>query len=578
MTESRAVDEAQAAGSDQARADRAWLAQRARAAGLAPTLTVVAGTAAGWGVIPQAGLLAWLVHAVTVEGSGLAEVGGLLGLLFLVVLFRSGAVAVQEWSAAETAYRVHRHARERIYDRLLGLGPAGLGGRATGALATALLEQVAALGPFAARYRPQMVLTVIVPVAILITVLMLDWLAALLLLFAAPLIPAFMAIVGMGAEAVSRSQHEALARLGGYFLDRLQGLDLLRHLGRAENEATTLAAVGEDYRRRTMAVLRVAFLSSAVLEFFSSVAIAMVAVYIGMGLLGFVTFGPAPELTLFTGQFVLLLAPEFFQPLRQLAQHYHDRAAALGAAAELRPLDQTPSPMPAGGTKVPPPQPPHLVLERVSLRGDGEQPILAGIDLDIAPGEAILLTGPSGSGKTSLLEVLAGFRDVDAGVLRINGDPLSELDLDAWQQRLAWLAQTPYLFPGRIIDNLAPNGSMPPDAAASALDRAGATAFVRQRPEQLETRLGERGQGLSGGEGQRLALARALLRGAPLMLVDEPTASLDPETAEQVSQALQAEHQRGATVIIASHAGDLFPWVQRTIRLRHGRLVGAPDD
>ena len=574
MSELRAVDEVQAAGTDQARADRAWLAERARAAGLGPTLTVIAGTAAGWAVIPQAGLLAWLVHSVSVDGAGLAEVGGLLGLLLLVILFRSGAVAVQEWSAAETAYRVHRHTRERLYDRLLGLGPAGLGDRATGALATALLEQVAALGPFAARYRPQMVLTVIVPVAILVTVFMLDWLAALLLLFAAPLIPAFMAIVGMGAEAVSRSQHETLARLGGHFLDRLQGLDLLRHLGRAEDEATTLATVGEDYRHRTMAVLRVAFLSSAVLEFFSSVAIAMVAVYIGMGLLGFLTFGPAPELTLFTGLFVLLLAPEFFQPLRQLAQHYHDRAAALGAAAELRPLDEAPSPMPAGGTRVPPTQPPRLVLERVTLQGDGNHPILADIDLDIAPGEAILLTGPSGSGKTSLLEVVAGFRDVADGAVRIDGTPLTELDLGAWQQRLAWLAQTPYLFPGRIIDNLAPSETVTPHAAATALDRAGAAAFVQQRPGQLETELGERGHGLSGGEGQRLALARALLRGAPLVLVDEPTASLDPETAEQVSRALLAENQRGATVIIASHAGDLFPWVKRTIHLRHGRITG----
>ncbi|WP_290652152.1 thiol reductant ABC exporter subunit CydD [Aquisalimonas sp.] len=560
----------------ESQADRAWLSARARAVGTPRLVCISAGILAGLLVIPQAALLAWLVHRVVVSGSGLGDVTALMALALGVFVARAVCTGVQEWAAAESANRIHQDTRAGLMRHLVALGPSGLARHAAGGLAAATVDMVNTLGPYVARYQPQLIITATVPLAIVVAVFTMDWLAGALLLLAAPLIPAFMAIVGMGAEAVSRSQHQALARLGGHFLDRLQGLDLLRHLGRAQDEARALAAVGDAYRRRTMAVLRVAFLSSAVLEFFSSVAIAMVAVYIGMGLLGYLDFGPAPELSLFSGLFILLLAPEFFQPLRQLAQHYHDRAAALGAAAELRVLTETPSPMPAGGTAHPPENPPTISLNAVTVMGDNRARLLNGISLDIEPGQALVITGPSGSGKTTLLHTIAGFHGVQGGEVRVNTAALSTLDLSAWQQRLSWLAQTPYLFPGTLRENLLLG---PGDTASGhverALGRAGLSGVLERLPAGLDTPVGEHGGGLSGGEGQRLALARALVRRAPVLLVDEPTASLDPDTAALISRALEEEAARGATVLIATHSPTLYAWAPRLLTLDQGRIRGA---
>ncbi|MFV8833965.1 thiol reductant ABC exporter subunit CydD [Aquisalimonas sp.] len=554
---------------DAAKADKQWLAARAALAGAPRRVSTLAGTIGGWLVIPQAGLIAWLVHEVTAAGAGLGEVAGLLAALLLTFLARAGCTAAQEWAAADAACRVHERTRREVVSHLFQLGPSGLARHPTGGLASAAIDQISALGPYVSRYQPQLIITVAVPVVLLATVFALDWLAGLLLFLAAPLIPAFMAIVGMGADAVSRSQHQALARLGGHFLDRLHGLDLLRHMGRAEAEADHLARVGDDYRRRTMAVLRIAFLSSAVLEFFSSVAIAMVAVYVGMGLLGYISFGPAPELTLFSGLFVLLLAPEFFQPLRQLAQHYHDRAAALGAAAELRALTDIRSPMPVAGSTPPPTAPPEFVLHGVTVVGDGGEHMLKPVNLTINPGETVVLTGPSGVGKSTLLHAIAGFRRIEDGVLTVNGTPLERIDLSAWQGQLGWLAQVPHLFPGTLRENLLLDETSAEDEPRirDALHRAGLERVLAHLPDGLETRVGEHGSGISGGEGQRVALARALLRQAPVLLVDEPTASLDPDTTAIITDALRGESERGATIIVATHTPDDYPWAHQVIAL-----------
>ncbi len=562
--------------SAEASRDRAWLKQQAGAAGGLRPLCGGAAVLGGWLVIPQAALLAGLVHSVVVEGAGRGAVVPLLAALLTVLVLRSACTGVQEWAAAGISRRVHEAVRDRLWRRVAALGPAGAAQETPGGLATAAVEQVGTLGPFVGRFQPQLLATALVPPAILVAAFTQDWLAAGLLLFAAPLIPLFMALVGMGAESVSRSQHQALARLGGYFVDRLQGLDLLRHLGRGEDEAQRLAEAGEGYRRRTMAVLRVAFLSSAVLEFFSAVAIAMVAVYIGMGLLGYLTFGPAPDLTLFSGLFVLLLAPEFFQPLRQLAQHYHDRAAALGAAAELRPLLERPSPMPAGGAEPPPAGPVPIETRGLTVRSPDGATLLEGIDLDLPAGEALVITGESGSGKTTLLHALAGFLGADAGALRVAGTPLAELDQGAWRRSIGWLAQNPVLLPGTLRENLTlGQRDAAPEHQQEAMERAGLGALLARRPHGLETRVGERGQGLSGGEAQRLALARVLLRRPALLLVDEPTASLDPTSARLVTEALAAENRRGATVVIATHDPALCPWASHRLHLDAGRVTEA---
>ncbi|NGP52433.1 thiol reductant ABC exporter subunit CydD, partial [Thioalkalivibrio sp. XN8] len=287
-------------------------------------------------MLAQAGLLAWILAKAIVAGAGLGELAPALALLLLVFVLRAAIGGVRGILAARASGAVRQALRGELFSRMVDAGPLLKGRQGTGALGTVLIEQVELLDPYYARFLPQMVTVRVVPVAIVIAVALADWLAGLLLLLSAPLIPGFMILVGWGAEQVSHQQQAALARLGGIFFDRLQGLDVLRRFGAEQREAQRIADFSEDFRSRTMQVLRVAFLSSAVLEFFSSVAIAVLAVYIGFGLLGFIELGPAESLTLFTGLFVLLLAPEFFNPLRTLAQHWHDRAGALAAARSIR--------------------------------------------------------------------------------------------------------------------------------------------------------------------------------------------------------------------------------------------------
>ncbi|MCP1367982.1 ATP-binding cassette domain-containing protein, partial [Halomonas sp. BBD48] len=354
---------------------------------------------------------------------------------------------------------------------------------------------------------------VVLPLIILCVVLWLDWLAALFLLLAAPLIPLFMALVGMGAERLNREQFLAVTRLAGHFLDRVRGVTTLQLFNRTERSVDEVFTAADDYRQRSMRTLRIAFLSSAVLEFFASVAIAVVAIYIGFGLLGYISFGPADELTLFSGLFVLLLAPEFFQPLRTLSQHYHDRAAPLGAADALVKLPKRPAPAEpvpaevsetegqASGSRVD--------LENVVVSYPERGRVLGPLDLVIEPGECLAVTGPSGTGKSTLLHLLGGFVTPAEGSYEVS--PAAPI---------AWMDQRPWLVKGSLADNLR---LAAPDADEArlydAVRQAGLGALIDTLPDGLDTSLGERGLGLSGGQAQRLALARVFLSQAPLVLL-----------------------------------------------------------
>lgn len=533
-----------------------------------------AGILAGLCTIVQMGLLAWLVDRLASQAAAPATLGWAFSSLIGVLILRAAAQWVQERASAEASLRIRARVRGELLEHLAALGPVRLGDRHSAGLGQQLVEQVEALDGYFARFLPQMRLTTILPLVILAVVASLDWLAAALLLLAAPLIPVFMALVGMGAERLNREQFVAVTRLAGHFLDRVRGVTTLQLFNRTADSINEVHAAADDYRRRSLRTLRLAFLSSAVLEFFASVAIAMVAIYIGFGLLGYIAYGPADALTLFSGLFVLLLAPEFFQPLRTLSQHYHDRAAALGAADGLLALLKEPLPEGADASSA---EPGHveksdvengyaadgrgvpIALRGVTIAHPGRGRVLGPLDLEIAAGECVALIGPSGSGKSSLLQLLAGFIEADSGTLTI-GD----------SGRIAWMDQRPWLIQGTLADNLRLAAPRASDAELwAALRRAGLGELVGGLPEGLATPLGERGYGFSGGQAQRLALARVFLSRASLVLLDEPTASLDSETQAVVVDGLRELMASGATVVVATHQQALMSMAGRRIELSH---------
>ncbi|MBZ9538257.1 thiol reductant ABC exporter subunit CydD [Modicisalibacter tunisiensis] len=521
---------------------RAWLAELAGRVRGWLWLTGAAGLLAGLCTVAQMGLLAWLVDQLVTRSRDPAELSPAFGLLLGVLALRAVAQWAQERAGFEAGRRVRERVREQLLDHLVALGPVGLGDRHTAGLGQQWVEQVEALDGYFARFLPQLGLVMALPLVILAVVAWLDWLAALLLLASAPLIPLFMALVGMGAERLNREQFESVTRLAGHFLDRVRGIATLQLFNRARESTREVYVAADDYRRRSLRTLRLAFLSSAVLEFFASVAIAVVAIYIGFGLLGYIAFGPADSLTLFSGLLILLLAPEFFQPLRTLSQHYHDRAAALGAADGLVALLKEPAaapfrPAPADR------EAPRITLRGVTLRHRGRDACLGPFDLSVAPGECVALVGPSGSGKSSLLQLLGGFLAPEGGEATITP-----------RGPAAWMDQRPWLVQGSLADNLRLAAPMADEAALwQALREVRLDGLVAGLPAGLDTPLGERGVGLSGGQAQRLALARVFLAEALLLLLDEPTAGLDADTEAAVIEALQRLMRRGATVVIATH-------------------------
>ncbi|MFP4136996.1 MAG: thiol reductant ABC exporter subunit CydD [Halomonas sp.] len=526
-------------------------------------LAVLAGTLGGALTLVQLALMAAFISGLLVEGKALSSLLPLLGAILFVVALRSLMLYAQETLGQAASLAIRHRARLALLDHLALLGPVRLASRHSASVASELVEQVEALDGYFARFQPQLWLSLTVPLMILVATFWLDWLAALFLLISAPLIPAFMALVGMGAERLNREQFAAVARLSGHFIDRVRGITTLQLFGRTRSATEEVHAAADDYRRRSMRTLRLAFLSSAVLEFFASVAIAVVAIYVGFGLLGYIDYGPSEQLTLFSGLLVLLLAPEFFQPLRTLSQHYHDRAAALGAAEALVTLlEEVPdsgrrSNAPDRDEQGPADSATLIVLREASVVHPGRGVVLQPISLTVRRGEVIAVTGPSGVGKSSLLQLLAGF------VMPATGERHPGRDMG-----LAWMDQRPLLIQGSLADNLrlaAPEAS--DEAMRAALTRAGLDALLATLPQGLETPLGERGVGLSGGQAQRLALARVFLSEAPLVLLDEPTASLDAETEAGVIRALQALADEGRALVIATHHPALMAMASRQLAL-----------
>lgn len=545
-----------------------------------PLLTAVLGLPllAGGLLVAQALVLAALLHRAVVEGAGVAALLPQVLLLATILAIRIGLGGLGEVAAAHFGEAIKLRLRAGLVADLLRRSPTWTAAKSSGALSSTVLEQVEALDGYFTRYLPAMVQAAILPIAFAAIAFSVDWIVGLLFLVSAPLIPVFMALAGWGAEAASRSQASALNRLSGRFADRLRGLVTLKLFGQDAAETARVRLASEELRVRTMRVLRIAFLSSAVLEFFAALGVAGVALYVGLTFLDLVTVR-STELTLQAGLFCLLMAPEVYQPLRLLAAHYHDRASAKAATAEIEqelealPELATPPAVPVSGTAATGAA--TLELRGVALADPIGRPVIESADLVLQPGAHIAILGTSGIGKSTLLEAVAGLRAF-AGDIRIDGRVLSAIDEAELRRRVAMLGQRPRLFAGSIADNIR-LGRRDADhgAVRLAAQQARVSDFADALPEGLATRLGEDGLGLSGGEIQRIALARIYLRDPGLVLLDEPTAHLDAATEALVLDGLAA-FAKGRTLIVATHSHAVAARMDKVFRIAGGKLLPAP--
>lgn len=542
-----------------------WLRQQARSVQSRLLTTVLWGLAGGLLIILQARLLATVCQQVVIDGLGLAAVQPLLAWVALLVLLRGCASYLGEHAAVRAAAEVRQQVRSRLYRRLLQLKPTGQAGE-VGPLTEVVTAGVEGLEAYLARFLPQMALAGLLPLAMLLVVLPAEWRSSLVLLFSAPFIPLLMILIGKGSEALNRRQWERLSRMAGHLLDLVQGLPDLKIFGRAKREAELVTQVSDQYRRGTMAVLRVAFLSAFTLEFFATVGTAVVAVLIGFRLL-------AGSLTLLDGLFVLLLAPEFYLPLRNLGLAYHSRMNGLAAAERIIPLLEQPlAEMDQAGSEQPSDQPPEIRCESVTFRYGGQRGGMQDISLTIPAGGLTALVGASGSGKTTLARLLLGLAQPESGTISVDGVNLAALNQAAWRKQLAWVAQQPFFTAASIRENLL-LGVDDADQAAlrNALEQAALWPVIDKLPAGLDTLLGDRGAGLSGGELRRLALARVLLRDARLVVLDEPTAGLDAENERLVLDAVE-RLAKGRTVLMISHREAAIARCYRVVELADGRL------
>ncbi|WP_405490856.1 thiol reductant ABC exporter subunit CydD [Streptomyces sp. NBC_00096] len=525
---------------------------------------VVALGLAGAGlVVGQAMLIAEIVVGAFEDGLDGGALRTPLLLLAAVALGRGLVAWLTELAAHRASAAVKSELRGRLLERAADLGPGWLSGQRTGSLVALATRGVDALDDYFSRYLPQLGLAIVVPVAVLARIVTEDWVSAAIIVVTLPLIPLFMILIGMATQSRMDRQWRLLSRLSGHFLDVVAGLPTLKVFGRAKAQAESIRKITDDYRQATMRTLRIAFLSSFALELLATLSVALVAVTIGMRLVH-------GELDLYTGLVILVLAPEAYLPLRQVGAQYHAAAEGLAAAEEIFEVLETPVPV-SGGTAAVPLSDLRIELDGVAVRYEGRGEDSPGpVSLTVGPGECVALTGPSGAGKSTLLQVLLGFVTPSAGRVRIAGADLAGLSPEQWRERIAWVPQRPHLFAGTIAENvrLARPGAAD-DEVTAALRDAGAWEFVRTLPRGADTLLGEGGVGLSAGQRQRLALARAFLADRPVLLLDEPTAALDGETEAAVVEAVR-RLAVGRTVLLVVHRPALLAVADRVVRVGTG--------
>ena len=492
--------------------------------------------------------------------------------------------AVILWAREKIGFQCGRklrsHIRQKILDKIHLVGPATINQKPAGSWTSIMLEQVENLHNFYARFLPQQSLSAIVPIVILIAVFPLNWAAGLILMITAPLVPIFMILVGIAAADSSQKNMDTLARLSAQFLDRLRGLETLRLFNHTAEQTQHIENSTEDFRKTTMDVLKLAFLSSAVLEFFTSVSIALMAVYFGFSYLGQLDFGSyGAPLTLFSGFFCLILAPEFYQPLRDLGTYYHDRAAGIGAAdaivdfleADYLTVRQNEKTIPI---KTASERTIEISAENLVVLSSHGTALTKPLTFHIAANQNVALVGQSGAGKSSLMNAILGFLAYE-GSLKINGQELHKSNLADWRKHIAWVGQNPLLLQGTIKENLLLGDIQANDEEIErALARSQAKDFIDKLG--LEYKIKDGGLGVSVGQAQRLAIARALLRKGDLLLLDEPTASLDAQSENLVLQALNEMSRRQTTLMITHRIEDLKQCDQIFV-MQNGEIVQQGD-
>jgi ATP-binding cassette subfamily C protein CydCD len=533
------------------------------------TLTILSGFLAGLLTIWQAWLLSSSINNVFLEGQTLAQVTGLLRLILVAIGGRAFLTWLNEIAANAVAVRIKTDLRNRLFAHILNLGPAYSRGQRTGELTAAAVEGIEALDAYFSQYLPQLVVSTLVPISILVFVFPIDLLSGIIFLITAPLIPFFMIMIGKGAEIVTKRQYETLRLLSAHFLDSLQGLTTLKLFGQSKAQTQTIALVSDKFRDTTLGVLRVTFLSALALELLATLSTAVIAVEIGFRLLyDKMEFQPA--------LFLLVLAPEFYMPLRALGARFH--AGMSGTTAAKRIYEILDTKVDSGQWTVDSEkltdEISSITFENISFTYPNESaPALEDINLTIQRGQNIALVGPSGAGKTTLINLLLRFLEPTSGTISINHDPLINIHPDDWRTSIAWVPQKPYLFHDTISANIRlGNPEATDEQVASAARSAHLHEFIESLPQKYETVIGESGARLSSGQAQRLALARAFLKDAPILILDEPTSSLDPETESLLEESTH-RLMKGRTVLTIAHRLNTIFQADQIVVIESGRIV-----
>ncbi|WP_249962395.1 heme ABC transporter permease/ATP-binding protein CydD [Histophilus somni] len=550
-----------------------WLRKQQKPIKKLLSLNIILATISSIILVAQTYILSYLLHQLIILNTDRSELIPHFLALILGFMLRGLILWAREKVGFKCGQQLRHHIRQQIFAKIHQAGPAMINQKSAGSWATLMLEQVENLHNFYARFLPQQALSAITPIIILIAVFPLNWAAGLILALTAPLIPIFMILAGLAAADSSQKNMSALAKLSGQFLDRLRGLETLRLFNKTKEQTEYIEESTEDFRETTMTVLKMAFLSSAVLEFFTSISIALMAVYFGFSYLGQINFGSYDtELTLFVGFFCLILAPEFYQPLRDLGAYYHDRAAGIGAADEIvKFLEQEiNSQQDEQKHIIEPKSAVYIVAENLIALSPQGKPLTAPLNFCLTAQSNTALVGQSGAGKTTLINVLLGFLNYQ-GSLKINGIELHDLSLNEWRKNIAWVGQNPLLLQGTIRENLLFGDIQATDEQImQALEQAQASSFCAKLG--LDFLIREGGIGLSVGQAQRLVIARSLLRQSNLLLLDEPTASLDAKSENAVLQVLQKISRNQTTLMITHRIEDLKQCDQILV-MQQGQIV-----